>query len=289
MKRILITGSGGFLGSRIKACLKGHTDWEIYGTGRESLDLTDPVSLEYVFLESRPDVVIHCAAISDTGYAQKHPEESWEINVAGSVHIADICAREKIKLIYMSSDQIYNGCLQEGELTETECVAPESVYACHKWEAEKQIGSILPEAVGLRLTWLYDMPNRKLRTNSNLIWNLLRAEVSDQTVAFPVREYRGITYVWNLVEQMERIVDLPGGIYNCGSSADGNTYQTALFAARQLGIARPESKVLADTERFSEHIRNLNINNGKLKEFGIVFPGTYEGITLCLNEYGLIF
>ena len=107
MIKMLITGARGFLGVRVAQYYAGH--YEVIAIGHEEMDISDLESVRRQFGQHRPDVVIHCAAISDTGYAERHPGESFAVNVLGSEHVARACAEVGGKLLYMSSDQIYNG------------------------------------------------------------------------------------------------------------------------------------------------------------------------------------
>ena len=83
MKRMLITGGTGFLGSRVAEYFKN--TYELSVPTRQEMDITDAAAVERTFQAFRPDVVIHCAAMSDTGRCQREPELSWAWNVEGSI------------------------------------------------------------------------------------------------------------------------------------------------------------------------------------------------------------
>lgn len=280
MKKILVTGCQGFLGQRL--CIHYQEKYQIIGVGHQDLDISNPEAVDILFQEIRPDAVFHCAAISDTGYAQQHPEESHLINVAGSVHIAQACQKQGSRLVYMSSDQVYNGNIGIQPWKEADEVYPKSVYGTDKLEAEHLIQAILPDAVGLRLTWMYDLPGSTLKLNRNLPINLLQAFQSGKGMDAAVREYRGITNVWEVVRNMEACLDIPGGVYNFGSMNEYNSYETFIQFARLMELPDPESWIRADKERFPEHPRNLMIDNTKVQELGICFHETVEGFRQSL-------
>lgn len=288
MQKMLITGSGGFLGSRIAAFYR--EVYEVVALTRAKLDITVEHDVRTLIRECAPDIVIHCAAISDTGYAQEHPEQSYHINVAGTKNIALACEETGAKLIYMSSDQIYNGCTKAGALAEEDAM-PKNVYGKHKLEAEKEASAIAPSSVGLRLTWMYDLPNRNKKTNSNLLWNLIKAIREDKPLSFKSWEYRGITYVWELIENMDKIIELPGGIYNCGSENDESTYDTAWHLMDKLVGKRAGHFIVKESEPTDPSepnpFRNLSISNKRMKDQGIHFSNTQEGFLKCMKEYGI--
>ncbi len=272
---MLITGANGFLGARIAAFYA--QTYQVIPCSHDVLDITNGEHVLDFFQQCRPQHVVHCAAISDTGYAEKYPEQSYAINVAGAVNIAKACAAVKAKMLFMSSDQIYNGNKEKGPLTETIAVCPKTVYGCHKLLAEQKILAVLPDAVALRLTWMYDLPQSPYKLNRNLLCNLCDAAQNKVPLYFATKEYRGITDVWKIVEAIQALLSLPGGVYNAGSENDKNTYETALIAAQKMGIAGMETLVLPNLLRDESQARNLSLCTKKIQAFGISFPDTCTG------------
>ena len=99
----------------------------------------------------QPDVVLHLAALSDTGYCQQHPEDSRRANVDVPLWMARAAAETGAKLVAFSSDQVYSGAAQEGPLPETLSLSPSNIYGQHKLEAEQRVLEVLPDAVFLRV------------------------------------------------------------------------------------------------------------------------------------------
>ena len=282
MSKVLITGAQGFMGVRLAAYLKDR--YEVLACSHSDLDITDQEEVLAFLRAHRPDVVVHCAAISDTGYSQQHPEISLQVNVEGTVHLATACAEIGAKLVYMSSDQVYNGTALLGGLPEDAPLSPNSVYGNHKLMAEERVGELLPSAVGLRLTWMYDRLDSPYKLNRNLLFNLDQLTRSGQTMSVATREYRGITWIWDVVRRIESAWQLPGGIYNFGSENSLNSYETFLRAAQLMHLESPELLIQKDEDRFPEHPRNLSMNIQKLRQHGINFPDTLEGIAIALQS-----
>ena len=287
MQTMLVTGANGFLAGRIAAHYQ-HS-YHVVPLTRHEADITDAGQVLAAIQQAAPDIVVHCAAVSDTGMAEAQPEHSYAVNVQGSIHIAQACKAVGARLLHMSSDQIYNGCTALGPLAETVPVAPENVYGRHKLEAEQAIAAILPQAVSLRLTWMYDLPVQGLKTSSNLLCNLMKASLQGQTLKFPVREIRGVTWVHEIVRQIPLLAALPGGVYNAGSTSEQHetAYEVALYAAKMLGVTSDERLVEPDLLRYGAHVRNLNMNTQKAAAHGIAFSATAQGIDACLRAYGV--
>ncbi|MEG1524117.1 MAG: sugar nucleotide-binding protein [Clostridia bacterium] len=279
-QRLLIIGAEGFLGQRLMLQLS--RQFLITGCNHKDLDITSIDAVSTCFVRQRPSIVLLCAALSDTGFAQTHPDLSAAINIMGACNVAKVSLKYGARLIYMSSDQVYNGCQQSYPKQEHVLLSPQTVYGQHKLEAEQRIQAMLPDAVGLRLTWMYDTPQTLLRSNLNLLVQIQTAMQEQRLLSFAVHEFRGLTNVWQVANNMESILSLPGGIYNCGCLNDQDTYQTAVFAAKALGCNTPELLIRPDYERYSENPRNLLMDTTKLQAYNIRFTSTYDGILQTL-------
>lgn len=282
MKKILITGGSGFLGSRLAYYFKDK--YELLLPSHSELNVSREEAVREYMEEHRPDVVIHCAALSNTWYCEQHEEESHRVNVQGTVRIAKACKLIGTKLIFMSSDQVYNGTPKLGPLTEWEMLQPVNIYGKHKLEAEQRAQRNYPDSVGLRLTWMYDLPESSLKLNSNILVNLKKASNEGTTIKAATHEYRGVTNVWEVVMNMEKTFSLPGGIYNYGSSNTLNSFILHNEAAKLMGIKDASSLILPDEERFSDQTRNLTMDCSMIEGYGIHFNDSVEGIENAIKR-----
>lgn len=282
MKKILITGSSGFLGSRLAYYLKDK--FELLLPSHSELNVSREEAVKAYMEEHRPDIVIHCAALSNTGYCQDHPEESHRVNVQGTVRVAKACKLIGAKLVFMSSDQVYNGTPLLGPLKEDDMLQPVNFYGQHKLECEQRTQWNLPDSVGLRLTWMYDLPESSLKLNSNILVNLQRAFQEGNTVMAAIHEFRGVTNVWEVVKNIEKAIGLPGGIYNFGSGNMLNSHELQIEAAKCMGLKEPTEWILPDEERFSDQPRNLTMDCSLIEKYGIYFSDSVEGIENAIKR-----
>lgn len=287
-KRILITGAGGFLGSRLFEYFNGENAYEAVGISHRELDITDDLAVAAFIRAARPEAVLHCAAISNTGTCEADPKLSEQVNVYGTSNVARACRQVGCKMILMSSDQIYAGTGTMEPNREGAGRRPQGVYGRDKKRAEEAMLGQSKDSVALRLTWLYDYPKEGRVSSSNLLTNIVNAAETGGTITVPLNDYRGITYVWEVVRNMAKAMELPGGVYNFGSVNQLNAYDTAVaFAQAITGKEKAESLVQPDKDRFSGCPRNLTINTDKLASFGIYFHDTLQGLKQCCDEYGL--
>ena len=277
MKKILLTGAGGFVGSRI--CQQWQGRYELCTLPRGFLRTADEAAIRAQVETLRPDVILHTAALSDTGYCARHPAEAYRANVELPVWLARAARQTGAKLVAFSSDQVYAGVQQPGPLPETLVLRPANIYGQYKLEAEQRVLDLCPDSVHLRASWMYDLPGYGLPIRGNLPLDLLRAALKGETVRFSRNDFRGVTYVRQVIENLVPAMELPGGVYNFGSGNAEDMVCTARQFAKALGIT-----IKITEESWN---RNLVMDAAKLERFGIRFDTTQQGIRRCLRDYGL--
>ena len=291
MKQILITGSTGFLGSRL---LRHFTQREmsgkytVRGVSSHDLDIRRPDAVRRLIGEMQPGWVIHCAAISSPAACTADPDLSRAVNTDGAINVARACHNAGSKMIFCSSDQVYFGECEghPGDLTphsETEILHPHGIYGIHKLEAEMGSAAISGNTVCLRLSWMYDTIQPEGQAPHADLYTTLCALAADghATRSFPVNDYRSLTWVRDVAANMEAALRLPGGVYNFGSGSDMSTWDTALNFMRRIGGA--DSRILRDNQAFAGRPRNLRMNMRKAEAHGIRFPQTARGFERALS------
>lgn len=278
MRKVLVSGAGGFVGARIMTQLADR--YTLCAFPKGMLAAADEAAVAELVRCEQPDVILHTAAISDTGYSEQHPAESYRANVELPLWIAQVARQTGAKLVSFSSDQVYAGLDAVEPFTEDRSLSPANVYGRHKLEAEQRVLDVLPDAVLLRATWMYDLPGYGLPIRGNFLLNLLTAAMRQETLRFSGSDYRGITYVREAVERLSDAMELPGGVYNFGSGNDCDMYATAERACALLNMHPALEK--ADWQRC------LLMDGSKFRAAaGVGFGDTLTGFTHCLRDYGL--
>ena len=273
---VMVTGASGFLGRHLLKRLE-EKGFRCFGYTHGQLDITDvgAVLAEVSVLE--PDIVVHCAAIASTAYANSHPEESMAVNVKGCENLALACRRTSSKLYVMSSDQVYGGCSLDGPLSENLTLAPNNIYGEHKLLMEGRVLDILPDAVAYRLPWMYERFN-EASPHTDIVSRLTAAVQGSRPMKFSTREYRGMTNVDTVCDNiMAGFGKIPGGVYNFGSGNALDSYSTMQKIARETGLPR---ELIVPDDSWG---RNLSMDTSKLSGFGIVFPDTAEALVATLK------
>lgn len=279
MKKLLVSGAGGFVGARIMAQLAGR--YELYAFPKGMPAAADEQTVADWVRREQPDVIVHTAALSDTGYSEKHPDESYRANVLLPCWMAAAAQKSGAKLVAFSSDQVYTGLTEHGPFDEDTPLSPANVYGRHKQEMEQRVLDILPDAVLLRAAWMYDLPGYGLPIRGNFLLNLLTAAMRQETLRFSARDYRGITYVREAVERLTQAMELTGGVYNFGSENDCDMVTTTRRACALLDI-----HPVIET---ADWPRSLLMDGGRFRAAaGVGFDDTLTGVQRCLRDYGLL-
>lgn len=273
-KKMLVTGASGFLGSRIAQYYRDK--YEVLTPSHGEMDIADACSVKKYFDEHRPEIVIHCAAISDVGRCEREPEHSWQMNVIGTENIVRAAKELSAKCICCSSDQVYFGSTKADANKEDENVEPANVYGKEKAYAEASCLVIDADSVHLRLSWMYDAEDEK---RMDFIKQLRACLYEEKEVIFSAKDKRGITDVWEVVRNIELALELPGGVYNFGASNDKSTYELVMYICHIMGN---DTSFVSKMENAT--FRNLTMAQEKINRFGIFFSTTEEGVLRCLKE-----
>lgn len=257
---ILVTGANGFVGNAIMRICKNVV-------GSPSLRNATADDIKRIIEKNNIDVIIHTAAISNIGVCEGDPAASYVANVQLPLLFAE--ASKNVKLICFSSDQVYSGTEEKGPYTE-DMVNPGNTYARHKLEMEQRVLDIDPDAVMLRAEWMYDYTLEK----SNYFMNMLQAK---ESVCCSSKQFRGVTYVKEVAENMEKVIALPGGAYNFGSETSKSIYEITKEFLPAIG------KDVMVEDVAPGH--NLWMNCDKARRYGVVFSSVEDGLIKCAKDY----
>jgi GDP-4-dehydro-6-deoxy-D-mannose reductase len=149
LRRILVTGAGGFVGRHLLACLaETHPDAELLTPG---FDVTDAEAARQAVAAARPDAVAHLAGVAAPADARRDPDRGWSVNLHGTLHLARAVMAEAPGAVFLSagSADAYGASFRSGQpLDETAPLAPQNTYGATKAAADLALGAMAAE--GLR-------------------------------------------------------------------------------------------------------------------------------------------
>lgn len=151
--KILILGSNGQIGSElVKEAISKSCDY--VALNRNQLDITDKAFLQKAIYKHKPEIVINAAAYTFVDRAEQEPEIAFSINRDAVGNLAEICARESIALIQISTDYVFDGSKGQ-EYTEEDPVNALNVYGISKLEGESLVRESLDRHIILRTSWVF--------------------------------------------------------------------------------------------------------------------------------------
>jgi dTDP-4-dehydrorhamnose reductase len=243
MKRIWVTGYGGFVGSHVVrlAC----ASFEVHAISRRAfpavrkdaqyhvVDLTDAAGLDVVFTANPPDVVIHCAAYADIDFCQRNRSEAEAVNVTVVQRLTDRCGERGIRLVHCSTDTVFDG--RRGRYAEIDAPNPVNFYGETKVRAE-QIVSKLPSHLIARVALVMGFP--ALGAGNSFLAKLIANAKTGTPTPFPENEVRSPVDVITLALALLELADrAETGIIHLAGNTRLNRYEMGLQLAAKLGIS----------------------------------------------------
>lgn len=212
--KVLVTGSKGQLGFDVINELTGRHH-EAVGVDIEEMDITDKSSVEQVITETHPDAVIHCAAWTavDAAEDEENIDKVRLVNATGTKNIADVCQKLGIKMMYISTDYVFDGT---GTLPwEPDCTdyKPLNVYGQTKLEGEQAVTSALANYFIVRIAWVFG------KNGSNFIKTMLRIGKNHDTLTVVNDQIGTPTYTYDLARLLVDMIETDKyGIYHATNS-----------------------------------------------------------------------
>lgn len=163
MKKILVLGASGSLGSRIYRSLGNSygtffADLPVNKSNMYYLDASNLIQFSQLLNEIQPDAVINCIGFTNVDDCEKFPEKSWIINCKLPADIAEICKLNDVKFVHISTDHYLNK--SNDKLLETGAVGLVNQYSYAKFYAEKMIMTINQNAIVIRTNFFhFDLEN----------------------------------------------------------------------------------------------------------------------------------
>lgn len=237
--KVLVTGTKGQLGYDVVNELekRGHT---AVAVDIEEMDITDAVSVERVITEAEVEAVIHCAAYTAVDAAEDNVEICRRVNAEGTKNIAKVCKKLDLKMIYISTDYVFDG---EGERPwePDDERHPLNVYGQTKYEGELAVEKYLEKYFIVRIAWVFGVNGKNfIKTMLKLSETHEELNVVDDQVGSP-------TYTYDLAVLLVDMVQSDKyGRYHATNEGLCTWYEFAKEIFRQAGVEVKVNPVTSD-------------------------------------------
>lgn len=249
------------------------------------LDITNAEVVKKVILSVQPDVIVHCAAWTavDAAEDEENIPKVYEINVDGTTNLAKICKDIDAKMIYISTDYVFNGQGTEPWKPDCKDYAPLSVYGKTKLEGELAVASILDKYFIVRIAWVFGTNGKNfIKTMINVGKNHDEVRVVSDQIGTP-------TYTYDLSRLLVDMAESDKYGYYHATNEGGyiSWYDFTCEIYRQAGMSTKVISVTTEEYGLSKAARPFNsrLDKSKLKENGFSpLPVWQDALARFLNS-----
>lgn len=282
--KVLVTGVKGQLGYDVVGELtkRGH---EAVGVDIDEMDITNAEAVGNVIGEAAPDAVIHCAAWTavDAAEDEENIPKVRAVNVDGTRNIAEICKKLNCKMIYISTDYVFNG--QGSEPWQPDCkdYAPLNVYGQSKLDGEIAVSELIEKFFIVRIAWVFG------KNGANFIKTMLNIGKKYPELKVVYDQIGTPTYTYDLARILVDMVETEKYGYYHATNEGGyiSWYDFACEIFRQAGYDTKVNPVTTEEYGISKAARPFNsrLDKSKLIENGFEpLPSWQDALARYLKE-----
>jgi dTDP-4-dehydrorhamnose reductase len=283
MKKILITGANGQLGSELRVLSSGMPGTAFHFTDYDSLDVTDHVAVGHFMDSLKPDFVVHCAAYTAVDKAEQDQEACFRLNALAPGIISEACRRISAKMIHISTDYVFDGT-SSVPYAENHPTNPQGVYGLSKREGELACMKN-QETVIIRTSWLYSS------FGHNFVKTMMRLGRERDQLNVVFDQIGSPTYAGDLAEAILLVISqaIPDsgrwipGIYHFSDEGVCSWYDFALAILDKSGIhCRVNPVESKDFITLAKRPAYSVLNKYKIKTtYNLIIPHWLESLTKC--------
>lgn len=282
--KVLVTGVKGQLGYDVfnELSKRGH---EAIGVDIEEMDITDKASVKTVICNTNPDAVIHCAAWTAVDLAEDVDkiDQVREVNAGGTKNIAEVCKEFDCKMIYISTDYVFDGQGEEPWQPDCKNYNPLNVYGQTKLEGELAVSELLEKYFIVRIAWVFGINGK------NFIKTMLNLGKTHNKVTVVCDQIGTPTYTYDLARLLVDMIETEKYGYYHATNEGGyiSWYDFAKEIYKQAGYSTEVIPVTTAEYGISKAIRPFNsrLDKSKLVENGFTpLPVWQDALARYIKE-----
>lgn len=290
--KVFVTGIGGQLGYDVMNELKkrgidciGSDIIEKSDDNYVQLDITDKTAVDKALSEIHPNAVIHCAAWTavDAAEDEENKAKVYAVNVTGTQNIAEVCKNLDCKMIYISTDYVFNGQGTEPWSADCKEFAPLNYYGQTKLEGEQAVSELLEKFFIVRIAWVFGLNGK------NFIKTMINVGKKYDTVHVVNDQIGTPTYTYDLARLLVDMVQTEKYGYYHATNEGGfiSWYDFCCEIYKQYGLDTKVIPVSTAEYGMSKAARPFNsrLDKSKLIEEGFEsLPDWRDAVKRYLEE-----
>jgi dTDP-4-dehydrorhamnose reductase len=271
-----IFGASGLLG---KALMREWNGDELVGLDSRDVDIRDADKVREVVERDRPDWIVLAAAYTDVDGCESEPDLAFAVNRDGAVNVAQAAKRTGAKLLFLSSDYVFDGKRTSPYETD-EARNPQSVYGQSKAEAEVRLLEVLPECCIARTSWLFGAGGKCFPDT------ILKLAANRPTLDVVNDQRGGPTYSMDLARAIiELCRNHASGIVHVTNSGDCSWFEFAREIVKEAGLAA-EVRPVSSQQMARPALRPAYsvLSSKSLLHYGVTLPTWQDALRRYLRE-----
>lgn len=250
-----------------------------------SLDITDAEAVKTVISQVQPDVVVHCAAWTAVDLAEDADkvEKVRAINAGGTQNIADVCKKLDCKMVYLSTDYVFDGQGEQPWLPDCKDYKPLNVYGQTKLEGELAVANTLEKYFIVRIAWVFGL------NGNNFIKTMVNLGKTHDSIRVVCDQIGTPTYTLDLARLLVDMIETEKYGYYHVTNEGGyiSWYDFACEIFRQAGMTTKVIPVTTEEYGLSKAARpyNSRLDKSKLTQAGFaLLPTWQDAVSRYLKE-----
>ncbi|MBR6493089.1 MAG: dTDP-4-dehydrorhamnose reductase [Paludibacteraceae bacterium] len=274
---ILITGSNGQLGNEMRVLSAAHPKHLYFFTDVQELDITEKGAVSAFVADNAIDLIVNCAAYTNVDKAEEDEVTAMKINADA----LSVLGSQGVKVIHVSTDYVFSGD-EHVPCRETDMVAPRTAYGRTKYEGEKRLLAVCPEAVILRTAWLYSS------FGNNFVKTMIKLGNERKELGVVYDQIGTPTYAADLAQAIFTVIESPvwhPGIYHFTNEGVCSWYDFTLAIHELAGVTDCQVRpILSEEYQYKTprpHYSVLDKSKFK-KTFNVTIPYWLDGLKRCM-------
>lgn len=275
---ILVTGSNGQLGNEMRVLSQSYPQHTYFFTDVEDLDITQRAMVADYVTANAIDLIVNCAAYTNVDKAEEDESNALKINAEA----LSVLGSQGVHVVHVSTDYVFSG-EEHRPCRETDQVAPRTVYGYTKYEGEKRLLAVCPEAVIIRTAWLYSA------YGNNFVKTMIRLGQERQELRVVFDQVGTPTYAADLAQAIFAIIQSPvwrPGVFHFSNEGVCSWYDFTL-AIHHLygGIDCRIVPILSEEYAYKTPRPHYSVlDKSKYKQtFGVSIPHWLESLEKCIT------
>lgn len=260
MMRYLITGGSGQLGYDIIKELENRNLCDYLAPTTKEMDITNEKIVEEIILDYKPDVIFHCAAYTAVDKAEEDKDMCYNVNVNGTKNIVDAAKKVNAKVVYISTDYVFNGT-KEGIYNVDDETNPINYYGYTKLIGEKEVEK-LEDYLIVRISWVFGINGK------NFIKTMLKLAETKDELSVVSDQVGSPTYTKDLAKLLiEMVNNNKKGLFFATNEEYCSWYEFAKYIFEINNINIKVNKVLSkDYKTVAKRPMNSRLSKDKLEQ-----------------------